>query len=91
MINCLDDFINLLNSNHISYKLSTYGYDIPCVILKKKNYLLYVYYESNLSYDLQKIPYTWGCSGSISEIQLFNLLNNYMSIDLKNNIQLSLF
>ena len=87
----MKDLICLLDNNNIKYFYSKYGYDIDCIVIKKNNYKLEIYYKNGYVSDLEKIPYTWGRMGSTSLDMIIDDLRNYLKIDLFLNEQLSLF
>lgn len=85
------ELISLLKNNNIKFSFGKYAYDEDCIIIKKNNYKLMIYFDNGFVCDLQSIPYTWGEMGSCSLSDIFNYLQYYLNINLNKDIQLSLF
>lgn len=86
----MQELLKILDSNNIKYSYGKYGYDDDCIIIKKNNYKLEIYYENGYVSDLQKVPYTWGRMGSTTLDEIINDLKNFLGINIIVS-QLSLF
>lgn len=86
----MQELIQILDSNNISYSNGDYA-GHKSIVIKGNKHVLEIYQDGKrLVSDLQQVPYNWGRMGSTTLEEILNDLENYLKKEIK-YMQLNIF